>query len=219
MPGNKNLIVSVFGRKGSGKTELTHKMLREYPRVIAFDTVAQYGEDRGFIVVHGREAGARALERIEHKAEFRIALRADETEDLLALMEVAYAFEDVLVVVDETPWYCTPQKLPRELSMLVRLGRHRRISQFYVAQRPSEIHRSITAQSDIIASFVQREQRDVQWLIDAGGGADAEHVAELDKYKLIAFGDGMEGSDVPLAILAQRQQFGGRDKSQVDMFE
>lgn len=99
----------------------------------------------------------------------------------------------------------------------MRLGRHRRISQLYVAQRPSEVHRSITAQADIIVSFYQREERDVKWLLDAGGGVDAEHVMELEQYRLIAFGDGIDRDDVPLAILAQRTQFGGKDKNQLDL--
>lgn len=217
---NRNLIVSIFGRKGSGKTELTKKIVRDFPRVIAFDTVAQYGEDNGFTVYYGREACARALAQHEKAAEFRISLRSDDTADLLALMGVAYEYTDVMVVVDETPFYCSPSQLPIEMSKLVRYGRHRRISQLYVAQRPSEIHRSITAQSDIIVSFTQREQRDVKWLVDGGGGTDAEHVGELPKYKLIAFGDGMEnGDNIPTAILAQRHTFTGHNPNQLDMLE
>lgn len=217
--GNRNLIVSIFGRKGSGKTELSKKILRDFPRVIAFDTVAQYGEEEGFTVCFGKEACARAMERHARAQSFRLSLRSDDTEELLALMEVAYELTDTLVIVDETPFYCSPSNLPRELSLLVRYGRHRRISQVYIAQRPSEVHRSITAQSDIIVSFVQREPRDVKYLVDAGGGLDAEHVDRLPQYRLIAFGDGMERPDVPLAILEQLHHFGGKRAKQLDAFE
>jgi hypothetical protein len=215
---NRNTIIAVFGRKGSGKTELTKRIMEDgWDRVIAVDTVAQYQETDGFEVAYGFKACAAALTKAEKREEFRIALRSDDTDELLRLFPVIYEFTDVLVVVDETPFYCSPSKLPRELSLLVRYGRHRRISQLYVAQRPSEIHRSITAQSDIIVSFVQREARDVQYLVDNGGGRDAEHVSELPQYRLIAFGDGMESGRVPLPILAQRYDFSRRDPRQVDM--
>jgi DNA helicase HerA-like ATPase len=214
---NRNLILSIFGRKGSGKTELSRKIMREYRRVIATDTVAQYGERDGFTVCYGKSACAAALKKAEHQEEFRLSLRSDDTEELLALMAVEYEFTDVLTVVDEAPFYCSPSKLPREMSLLVRQGRHHRISQIYIAQRPSEIHRSITSQSDIIVSFNQREERDVKYLVENGGGRDAERVSELPKYRLIAFGDGMDGPDVPVAVLAQRFEFSKRDPNQLDL--
>lgn len=215
----RNLIISVFGRKGSGKTELTKKIARTYPRVTAVDTVAQYTEQDGWTVCMGQEACAAALVAAHRRQEYKLALRSDDTEELLALFPVIYELPDSLVIVDETPFYCSPSKLPRELSLLVRLGRHRNISQIYVAQRPAEVHRSITAQSDIIVSFQQREKRDIQYLIEAGGGVDAEHVEELPRFQLIAFGDGMERRDVPLAILAQRKEFAARRGRQLDAFE
>jgi hypothetical protein len=216
---NRNLIATIVGQKGSGKTVLTIKIAKYFPRVIAFDTVGQYGERDGFEVKWGRMQGARALVDMNKRLAFRISLRADEVEDLLALMEVAYDVPDTLIIVDETPWYCSPSQFPVQLSRLVRYGRHRRISQLYVAQRASEIHRSITAQSDIIVSFKQREPRDVKYLIDAGGGEDARRVEELPEYRLIAFGSGMERDDVPPPILEQMHDFHGKEPEQLDMFE
>lgn len=215
----RNLIVTIFGRKGSGKTWLSYSILREFRRVVAIDTVAQYGPEQGFEVVHGKAAGARALAAASKKPEFKIALRSDDTEELLALLGVVYTMHDILLIVDEAPFYCSPQKLPREMSAIVRMGRHREISQLYIGQRPSEVHRSITAQSDIVVSFVQREERDVKYLVENGGGYDAEHVAQLPKYKLIAFGDGMERDDVPVAIIAQRHTFGGGVQEELDLGE
>lgn len=217
---NRNLIVSIFGRKGSGKTELSKKIAADFPRVIAVDTVAQYGPEDGFEVYFGRDACAAAIVKAEKRDEFRISLRSDDTEDLLQLFRVIYEVTDILVLVDETPFYASPQKLPTELSLLVRYGRHRRISQVYIAQRPSEIHRSITAQSDIVVTFVQREKRDVAYLMENGAediGATEQDIRELPKYKLLAFGDGMGREDVPVAILAQMHELHRRDSKQIDM--
>ena len=221
----RNLIVTILGRKGSGKTFLSKKILAEYPCVVAIDTVAQYHPEDGFEVVTGKNRGAVALQHVytAHARGridgFKIALRADDTDELMELIGVVYEMPGVLVVIDEASFYCSPSKLPPNVSRLVRLGRHRNISQVYIAQRPSEVHRSITAQSDIVVSFVQREERDVKYLIENGGGIDAEHVSELPRYKLIAFGDGMEGEDVPLAIIEQRVTFGSRHGRQLDMLE
>lgn len=216
---NENLICTICGRKGSGKTELTKKIAKHYTHVIAVDTVAQYGPEDGFHVAHGKVNCAKLLLEVHKRPMYRVALRSDKTDELLELIGALYEFEDTLVIVDETPWYCSPSDLPDELSRLVRYGRHRRISQLYVTQRPSEIHRSITAQSDIIVSFVQREPRDVKYLIDAGGGDQARRVSELPEYRLIAFGDGMDTDKVPIPILEQMHEFRPREPEQLDLFE
>lgn len=212
----QNLIVSIFGRKGSGKTFLSRKILKDFDRVVAVDTVAQYSESDGFEVFEGYEAGERALIAAERREKFRISLRSDDTEDLLRLLRLVYELQDTLVVVDEAPFYCSPSKLPPALSLIVRQGRHHKLDQIYIAQRPAEVHRSITSQSDIVVSFVQREKRDVDFLIEAGGGRDAERVSELPPYKCIAFGDGMDRC--PSAILAQMHTFRG-ERRQLDAFE
>jgi DNA helicase HerA-like ATPase len=72
----------------------------------------------------------------------------------------------VLFVVEEASVYLKPQLLPDPFKRLVRMGRHRPISQIYVAQRPAMLHRDILSQSDWVATFQQHGSTDVKYLED-----------------------------------------------------
>lgn len=199
-----NTILAVFGRKGSGKTELTRKIIKEYPRVFAFDSLAEYST--GFRVCEGRRACVDAMMEVKDSRSYRLSLRCIELDDNLALMDLAYEFPRSLVVVEETSLYARPSFLPKELAQLVRYGRHREINQIYIARRPSEVHRDLTAQADLVVSFQQREPRDVKYLREVAG-EEAEQVQNLPRYKVLAFGD---FEKMPLAVSEQLHR-GGED--------
>lgn len=189
-----NVIISIFGRKGSGKTTLARRIIREYPRVIVIDTVGQYPEME---VVFGRESILDRLLRANKERAFRLSLRSGQTEDLLDALEVCYEIPHVMLVIEEAGFYCSPTLIPDAVSKLVRYGRHRAISQIYIAQRPSALHRDMTSQSDLIVSFVQTEPRDVDYL-RATVGPEAEDVRTLKGHDFRAWGD---LSKAPLPIL------------------
>lgn len=192
----QNLIVSVFGRKGCGKTTLVKEIVDDSPRVIVFDTLGEYARKKDKIF-DTFESAAVELGRVQHERRFRVIIQLVEEEDALAAMRVAYGVPKSLIVVEETSFYCSPSYLPPELAKFVRYGRHREISQVYVSRRPAEIHRDLTAQSDIIVSFQQREPADVDYLKKTMGPV-AERLPHLKKYEIIATG---EVRDAPLPIL------------------
>ena len=206
-----NLIICVFGRKGSGKTTLVREIIKENPRVFVIDSLAEY--DAGFQVVHGKRAcieamrdAGRAREDLfdlkEERGPFRLSLRVLDVEDNLELIDYAYEFPGTMLVVEETSLYTKSHFLPTEISRLVRYGRHREIDQIYVARRPSEVSRDLTAQADLIVSFQQQEPRDVKYLRDVAG-EEAEQVRNLPKYKTMVFGD---LSKMPIAVMRSRHR-------------
>jgi hypothetical protein len=67
----------------------------------------------------------------------------------------------------------------------------------FIARRPSELHRDITANSDVVVTFQQHEPRDVLYLRSIfGPGAVA--VRRLPRFRIMYFG---EIEKVPLAAL------------------
>jgi DNA helicase HerA-like ATPase len=192
--------MSIFGTKGSGKSTLVKAILEEHDRVFVFDTLGEYE----LAVRFGMEACLAACASAEKSRAFAYSFRLQNTEDYLDLMEVCYELPGTLLVLEETSFYCSPASLPAELSTLVRYGRHREIDQIYVARRPSEIHRDLTAQSDIIVSFRQQEPRDIQYLT-AAAGQDASRVRNLRPYRCAAWGDMRKA---PVALLAQLDRSG-----------
>jgi len=192
-----NTITSVFGRKGSGKTTLVAEISEDFRRVYAFDSMGEYDETRGFEVCYGLAECARRMVEAARLPLFRLSLRVDRTEDFLKLLRIAYEVPDSLLVVEETSLYCSPSKLPDDLSRLVRYGRHRKLNIVFVARRPSEIHRELTAQSDVIVTFRQHEPRDVDYL-KSFIGPRVEGVSRLPEYHVLAFGD---IEKIPVAVI------------------
>jgi len=196
---SQNLIITILGRKGSGKSTLTRELIAERPRVIILDAVGEYPDEQGYPpkteVVWGIDDCLNALEETEDRDKFRLSLRCYQREEDLDLLDACFETKDCLVVVEETWRLCTPYEIPDPLSKLVRFGRHHRIDQIYVSQRGSSIHRDLTAQSDLIVSFQQHEPRDVMYLRSLGDAN--ESVRTLPPFKVICIGD-IDRAPVPI---------------------
>jgi len=162
-----NLISTVVGRKGMGKSFLTRKIVAEAPRAIILDTLGEY-DGRGMDVVWGRDRSIRAMAAAAKKRRYKLALRGLDEDEMLDALEMVYEIPDSLVVVEEASMVCRASFLPREMAQLVRYGRHREISQLYIARRPSELPRDLTAQSDLVITLQQKEPRDILYLRATG---------------------------------------------------
>lgn len=214
MSGNVNTITTILGRKGMGKTTLAAEMMEGEPRVVVLDTMGGYGASAD--VVWGRDESIKALLAASKKRRFRLALRVVDQDDMLDILDMSWELEDYLLVIEETSLVCgTPPYLHRQLGMLVRYGRHRRISQIYIARRPTELPRDLTAQSDLLVTFHQKEPRDLQYL--EANGFNAAHVASLPDYR-VAVVDGRSGAgSLPLPI--EKRLHKGGAVSQRDLFD
>jgi DNA helicase HerA-like ATPase len=195
-----NVVISIFGRKGGGKSFLTKEIIEEHRRVFIFDTVGEYEG-----AIESFEAGVQATLEAQEKRRFKIAFRIVNDEDALRLMRLVYDVPRTLVVFEETSFYCSPSYLPEELARFVRYGRHREISQIYISRRPAEISRDLTAQSDIIVSFQQHEPADLEYLGRVMGPEAARELPRLPRYAIVASGD-LNVAPLPILERLARQE-------------
>lgn len=195
--GPDNTILFVCGRKGSGKSTLVHAIAMEHERVFVLDTLGSEGEP-DFEVVNGLDACVDAITDAANRETFRISLRSASTDELLSLLPIIETVPKSVLVIDETSFYCSPSFLPDELSSVLRYGRHAELSQIYVARRPSEIHREITAAADVVVTFQHHEPRDLAYFKAFAGERFAETVRTLPRFKVAVFGD---LAKVPMPVL------------------
>ncbi len=199
---NANTILAMLGRKGSGKSTLVGEIVREFGRVLIVDSMNEYGRNVGAEVVYGFEGAVRAIARASRRTSFRISFRGLEVDEALIVARGVFTLRNVLFVLEEASLYMKAQQIPPDLAKLVRTGRHRGISQLYVAQRPSMLHLDVISQADVIVSFQQHARRDVDTLTGHLGDM-AERVRELDRFELIAGGPEGWEEKAPLAVLAR----------------
>lgn len=192
MPASENQIVSLFGTKGSGKSTLARGIAEGYSRVIVCDMLGEYDMD---LTACSVDEAMSHLVAQEKASAFSLSIRLSELEDYLDVLELAYELTDTLVVLEEASFLCSASNFPPELSKLVRYGRHRRISQLYISRRPAEVARDVTAQSDLLVTFRQREPRDLDYLYSCAPAARMSrrefgaYVEGLPEYRCAVFGD------------------------------
>lgn len=194
-----NTVFVILGRKGSGKSYLSSQIIEEYDRVIVLDSLGEYEGT----VTDGLEETVRTILAVKDKPRFRIVARILAAEDAEKIMRLVYEIPNCLFVIEETSLYCSPSYLPDDLARLIRYGRHREISLLFVSRRPSELHRDLTAQADLVVTFQQQEPRDITYLGQIFGRDVAASTVNLDRYQFVLMGD---RSKAPLVLLAREKR-------------
>jgi len=193
-------IYLILGKSGSGKTTLCKKLIKDKERLIVFDTISEYREDKTFEAVYINNIWAFLdyLSRNLNK-KFRIVFDPEDPEEIIKLgdgqqidlfdltCKIIYeCLSDVVFAVEEVANFISPAIMPKYFRKLIRYGRHSNISGYFTSQRPADISPHLRAQATVLISFKQHEPRDIQWL-KAIIGEDAEKLKDLGKHKYRIF--------------------------------
>jgi hypothetical protein len=200
MAGRRNVIIGCVGRRGSGKSTVLRRLLETCPRLAVLDVVGEHtwlpnqmppaDWERFFAWSHGRDRWAAAC------------IPEDLDSDVPAFARLIYERGDCVVGWEELPMYSAPGHLDPALDKIIRLGRHRRISLIWTAQRAAEVPRRVTAATDWFILFRQTEPRDLDALEERCGPGVRERIGALGAHDYLVW-DVVAGGQAELAAIKQ----------------
>lgn len=202
----QNEIIGVLGCKGTGKTTWTKKLYMERNRVLAMDTLGEYG---GFICEPPdvRKSLLKYLEDNPQKRTFRIAFRPEKLEDDFNwFCQTAWALgSGTTIIIEEIDFFCQPNFAEPGLDKLIRYGRNRGVNMVYTAKRFPDVSRRLTSQTDRFILFRISEPGDLEGIRKRFGDDLTNRVKALPDFQCL---------DVDVRTIGQQEE-GEREREKV----
>ena len=181
-----NNIIGFIGRKGSGKSFFVKELLKSgaLKRYIIIDTQNEYSyfgtiiEDveslREFLLRHG-------------DTDFRVVFKLKHLEDQEELFWITRNVNNYTLIVEEIHLFCNPYFIQEDLKNNLALGRHKGRSLWYISQRPAQINKLLTSQSDLIVVVgAIHEPADLAYF---GRMKFSKNLENLSQYEKSFYGD------------------------------
>jgi DNA helicase HerA-like ATPase len=194
-------IITILGKRGSGKTTLSQRVQRVYPRKIIIDRLHEYPEGYGQAVYSWAEFSHYLL-AFENAPSFTLVYKFQvgaEHEDLIfdEICRVCYHVGGLLLVIEEV-WQFAEARAPLSpwFKEIVLTGRHRGLALLSTSQRPAEVHKTVLSQSSVIFSGLLYETNDMKYLGEFMG-SEVDKLASVPDYHFLCYRPGQETILVP----------------------
>ena len=192
---NEKVITLVFGKRGSGKSFLSRKLIENEPRLFVYDVMSEYKDG----VVFGPENYNEFLEflRKVYPGRFRLIYRPIKPkEEIEQIGELVYSLGNCCFTIEEIDCYSTPYQISDNFAAIIQRGRHNNIKLIGITQRPFGIHRLLTSQAKEIYVFNTNEPRDREYLRILLGQEIDSKLDALKQYEYVHWQDGKEGLEI-----------------------
>lgn len=186
-------IICIFGRRGTGKTTLAHKLIAGKRRILVFDPLGQFKGEKEFRTIKElalycldsglREKGkpfALVYRPIRARAEFPFIAR------------IACEIGALTLLAEEISWAISPAKMDAGVENLIRYGRHQDVELIGISRRPAEVNRDLTANANEIYIFRTHEPRDIAYFREILGSSVADSLPSLAKFTPFVWSDDVQ---------------------------
>lgn len=145
-----NSIIGVISKKGNGKsyfvkTEILAKKI--YPRQIILDTQNEYNS---FGVIIEDLESLRTFLLTYGEKNFSIVYKLKEMDDTNEFFHISRQINNYCLIIEEIHLFCDPHNIQEDLRNSIALGRHKQRSLVYISQRPAQLNKLLTSQSDLL---------------------------------------------------------------------
>lgn len=182
----KSKIISVFGVKGSGKTNWIKYYIYHHPelRFLIVDHHLEYELNDKTILIRS-VADLASHEDTNFSRYNQVLLRGKINYE--EFWKFAATCRRWVIVFDEIDKCCSSSWLPEGLYDICQFGRHLQVDLIGGARRPANVHRDVTSQSDEIIVHKIREPRDLKYIHDFCGEFAARRAPTLAVGEFIRF--------------------------------
>lgn len=177
----ENYIMTIYGKKGSGKSYFAENFIKNLNRVIVWDTMRIF--DNNFIVITSLKQLIKIFKKIKTNeiVNFRLSLRLNKKyfDDINLFI---LNFQNITYIIDELQVFVSALKIPENLNELITESRHFEINLIFITQRPVFIPRIILANADYIVSFEINLKSDLD-VLSTYKYFEPESAKSLDNYE------------------------------------
>ena len=155
------MITTVLGMRGHGKSTWIMQHIFSFPRLIIYDTLAEYD------IIDNFQTLIDLFDYLKTHSDDFFHLNYipfDPEREFEQFCEFCYELYDVAIVVEEIDMFSHAGWSTKFLNYIIRYGRHKNIDFISTSRRPADIPRMITSQTEKFIIFRIIEPRDITFL-------------------------------------------------------
>lgn len=195
----EKIIILIFGKRGSGKSELAKKLSSDRirsggpQRLLIYDTLGEYTDG----VIVSDLMLLRDYWKKVYRGNFRIIYQPVDPEgDFDSVCREVCKCEDLTFLVEEMDRFARPLALSRQFKEIVQRGRHYRVELIGITQRPHGIDKLLTSQAKQMCIFNTTEPRDIDYFKEVVGYEVVKKIAAIQQYEYVNYRDGIDDLEV-----------------------
>jgi len=175
-----NYIMTIYGKKGSGKSYFADYFTKNLKRLFVIDTMRIFDNAEAIYSIKKLQKIIKDI-RYNKIVSFRYAIRL-QRQYFDIVMSLLIGITDFTLVIDELQVYVSSLKIPDNFEVLLTEGRHFQINFITITQRPVFIPRIILANADYIVAFETNLKSDLD-VLATYKYFDEEKVKNLKDYE------------------------------------
>jgi len=188
-------VILIFGKRGSGKSFLAHKVVQDEKKLVVFDIMSEY--ENGVIFDAENYEDCLRFWRKVYRGRFRLIYRPlKPDEEIDKICELVYILGNCCFLVEEIDCYCSSHRISDQFAAIIQRGRHKNITLIGVTQRPYGVNLLLTSQAKEIYVFNTNEPRDREYLRTLLGQEIEPKLDLLMEYEYVHWQDGKEGLEI-----------------------